>query len=93
MTSYVLLIELGSAEQKPQVLRRFGNHRSRNAFGERVADQPDDEFTPIGFAHGNGESESVANVLRLAVSADGQWLATSDDLCRTHVFNLDSLQV
>jgi U3 small nucleolar RNA-associated protein 4 len=36
---------------------------------------------------------SIGLVSRAAVSADGQWLATTDHLCRTHVFNLDSLQV
>ncbi|KIL71045.1 hypothetical protein M378DRAFT_66031 [Amanita muscaria Koide BX008] len=34
----------------------------------------------------------VVSILRIAVSPDGQWLATSDDHMRTHVFNLDSLQ-
>jgi len=36
---------------------------------------------------------AAVNVLRLAVSADGQWLASSDDHARTHIFNLDSVQV
>ncbi|KAH8100539.1 WD40 repeat-like protein [Cristinia sonorae] len=31
-------------------------------------------------------------VTRMATSLDGQWLATSDDLHRTHIFNLDSIQ-
>lgn len=46
------------------------------------------------------ESEEEVNekivpttVTRMSVSPDGQWLATSDDRCRTHVFNLDSIQV
>lgn len=29
----------------------------------------------------------------IAISADGQWLATSDSQSRTHVFNLDSVSV
>lgn len=33
----------------------------------------------------------TAIVTRMAVSPDGQWLATSDDHCRTHVFNLDAV--
>lgn len=36
---------------------------------------------------------TVATVSRLAISADGQWLATTDDLSRTYIFNLDSVQV
>ncbi|KAI0067866.1 WD40 repeat-like protein [Artomyces pyxidatus] len=33
-----------------------------------------------------------ANITRMAVSPDGQWLATTDDHRRTHIFNLDSIQ-
>ncbi|EMD41715.1 hypothetical protein CERSUDRAFT_146940 [Gelatoporia subvermispora B] len=33
-----------------------------------------------------------ATITRMAVSPDGQWLASTDDRCRTHVFNLDSIQ-
>jgi U3 small nucleolar RNA-associated protein 4 len=52
------------------------------------------EDTVIG--EGDGEDEigpSVANVSRMAISTDGQWLATTDDLGRTYIFNLDSVQV
>ncbi|KAK2462076.1 hypothetical protein APHAL10511_006539 [Amanita phalloides] len=41
------------------------------------------------------ESDStplVVNILRVAISPDGQWLATSDDHMRTHIFNLDSIK-
>ncbi|KAH9049447.1 WD40 repeat-like protein [Lactarius hengduanensis] len=33
-----------------------------------------------------------ATITRMAVSPDGQWLATADDHMRTHIFNLDSVQ-
>lgn len=36
---------------------------------------------------------ALISVDRLAVSADGQWLATSDNEARTHIFNLDSISV
>jgi U3 small nucleolar RNA-associated protein 4 len=36
---------------------------------------------------------ALISVDRIAVSADGQWLATSDNRARTHVFNLDSISV
>jgi U3 small nucleolar RNA-associated protein 4 len=36
---------------------------------------------------------ALISVDRLAVSADGQWLATSDSQARTHIFNLDSISV
>ncbi|OCH96584.1 YVTN repeat-like/Quino protein amine dehydrogenase [Obba rivulosa] len=45
---------------------------------------------------GSEEEENAnvepATVTRMAVSPDGQWLASTDDRCRTHVFNLDSVQ-
>ena len=33
-----------------------------------------------------------ATITRMAISPDGQWLATTDDHVRTHIFNLDSVQ-
>jgi WD40 repeat protein len=33
-----------------------------------------------------------ATITRMAISPDGQWLATTDDHQRTHIFNLDSVQ-
>ena len=33
-----------------------------------------------------------ATITRMAISPDGQWLATTDDHLRTHIFNLDSVQ-
>ncbi|KAI9312630.1 WD40-repeat-containing domain protein [Dichotomocladium elegans] len=38
------------------------------------------------------ENREAATVITVAVSADGQWLATGDDKNRIHVFNLDSLK-
>lgn len=101
MSSCVLLIDLGNESDGPRVLRRFDHHRQRNGMGgDRVTkklrpdgdvdmEAPESEATPD-----NNPSSCVAvNILRLSVSADGQWAATSDDNARTHVFNLDSLQV
>ena len=39
------------------------------------------------------DSVAIVNINRLAISADGQWLATSDTRARSHVFNLDSISV
>ena len=36
---------------------------------------------------------TLISVDRIAVSADGQWLGTSDNQARTHIFNLDSISV
>jgi len=39
------------------------------------------------------KTAALISVDRIAVSADGQWLATSDNRARTHIFNLDSISV
>ena len=36
---------------------------------------------------------AVVSVDQIAVSTDGQWLATSDDHARTHIYNLDLISV
>lgn len=38
------------------------------------------------------EPSSLALVTRMAFSPDCQWMATTDDQCVTHIFNLDALQ-
>lgn len=93
-TSFILIIDLSTEE--PTVLRRFDQHGKitplsggrlvRGSSRSQVQDTDDDE----------GElpqSDGPPTVVRMAVSPDGQWLATSDELCRTSVFNLDSIQV
>ena len=59
-----------------------------------------DQDTNDGEKDGDDEEEdekittaALISVDRLAVSADGQWLATSDNQARTHIFNLDSISV
>ncbi|KAJ3919467.1 WD40 repeat-like protein [Lentinula edodes] len=98
LTSYILVIDI--SEEKPRVLRKFDHHRQRNNLSnDRVTkdlktinddvemgsdveeDSSDDDDSPL-----------LGSVTRMAVSADGQWLATSDDRSRTHIFNLDSIQ-
>ncbi|KAK0465326.1 WD40-repeat-containing domain protein [Desarmillaria tabescens] len=100
MSSCVLLIDLGNDTDGPKVLRRFDHHRQRNGMGgDRVTKKlrPDgdvDMEAPESEAALDNDSSScvAVNILRIAVSADGQWAATSDDNARTHVFNLDSIQ-
>jgi U3 small nucleolar RNA-associated protein 4 len=93
MTSYVMIIDING--DKPQVLRKFDHHRQPpgrvlkdlKVNGDvEMREQEDSDSDP-------DEEPLVSNIFRLAISADGQWLATSDVHCRTHVFNLDSLQV
>ncbi|KIJ21469.1 hypothetical protein PAXINDRAFT_123248 [Paxillus involutus ATCC 200175] len=93
-TSFILVLDLTTEE--PTVLRRFDQHRKPSSFsGRRIVrgsnrnqsqstDDDGDEITP--------ESNGPPPVVRMAVSPDGQWLATLDDLRRMFVFNLDSIQ-
>lgn len=66
----------------------------RNAVTEtEQSDQEMDEDTVVNIDSGHETDPALTNVSRMAISADGQWLATTDDLSRTYVFNLDSVQV
>lgn len=72
---------------------------------ERVSPSP--SIQPNGMGGGDAEDEdehssgdvddddavAIANINRIAISADGQWLATSDSHARSHIFNLDSISV
>jgi len=52
------------------------------------------EDADMGDADSRNEAgPAITTVSRMAISADGQWLATTDDLARTYIFNLDSVQV
>ena len=112
MSGYVLVVDLGTADNKPRVLRRFEHHRMKNHIvGNRVikglkaakvvqevegpeADADDGKEESESDEASEDEDEQITvTVTRMAVSPDGQWLATSDDRSRTHVFNLDSIQV
>jgi U3 small nucleolar RNA-associated protein 4 len=41
----------------------------------------------------NITADTIPSILRITISPDGQWLATSDDRRHTHIFNLDSISV
>ncbi|KAG7099464.1 hypothetical protein E1B28_001314 [Marasmius oreades] len=104
MTSCVLVIDLRGSDGRPSVLRRFDHHRESMAgSGRAVKDMNSMDIETVDPAEDEqieqeDEEEHVhsvsahTNILRIAISADGQWLATSDDKCKTNVFNLDSLQ-
>lgn len=68
--------------------------KKRAAFKAEQNDQEMDQDTVMMEADGGYETDSaLTTVSRMAISADGQWLATTDDLSRTYIFNLDSVQV
>lgn len=90
ITSLILIIDLSS--EAPIILRTFNQHCNAGSITSgRVV---------RGINKGNSDGDeqlvsvidSVA-IMKMAVSPDGQWLATSDDLCRIFIFNLDSIQV
>ncbi|KAF7320238.1 WD-REPEATS-REGION domain-containing protein [Mycena kentingensis (nom. inval.)] len=103
--SYVLVVDLGRADQQPRVLRRFDHHRTSTSPKHRVvagrSGSADEEDGDVPMEEGEAQSEPEADtpatptstsILRLATSYDGQWLASSDVHGRTHIFNLDSVQ-
>ncbi|KAJ3795815.1 WD40-repeat-containing domain protein [Lentinula aff. detonsa] len=98
LTSYILVIDI--SEEKPRVLRKFDHHRQRNNLSvDRVTKDLKTVNADVEMDSDDDEDDSseedtplLGSVTRMAVSADGQWLATSDDHCRTHIFNLDSIQ-
>ena len=61
---------------------------------EQDAEEPSSETIVVddGPQHIHAAKSTSATVTRMTISSDGQWLATTDDHRRTHVFNLDAVQ-
>jgi hypothetical protein len=105
MSSHIVLFDTGDVnELQPRVLRVFDQHRrtgsgravrGRTASVDVDGDGDGDAEVPTKneVEEDVEEDAHVGIVSRMTISADGQWLASTDDLCRTHVFNLDSMQV
>jgi len=55
---------------------------------EEDAEEPSSETIVVG----DDPQPTPATITRMTISPDGQWLATTDDHRRTHVFNLDAVQ-
>lgn len=53
----------------------------------------DEDAVTMNVDSGSETDPTLTTISRMAISADGQWLATTDDLSRTYIFNLDSVQV
>ena len=79
-----------------RVLTGRRNHDEREADAsepEQDAKEPDAETIAVDDPQPtHGAERSPATITRMAISPDGQWLATTDDHRRTHVFNLDAVQ-
>ncbi|KAI0963284.1 hypothetical protein AcW1_000403 [Taiwanofungus camphoratus] len=110
MSSYIIILDLGTEAGKPHVLRKFEHHRMRDVMisnrvvrgrkgteGVEIEDVEMEDATEDASESSDDQRPNpkllIGAVTRMAVSSDGQWLATTDDRCRTHVFNLDSIQV
>ncbi|TFY72623.1 hypothetical protein EVG20_g365 [Dentipellis fragilis] len=105
-SSYILIVDLGLDSGKPRVLRRFDHHRramftvdDRAVKGRKCQKTHDVEMTDAPDAAASSDEDLpdlakpvVTTITRMAVSPDGQWLATTDDRHRSHIFNLDSVQ-
>ncbi|KAG0325217.1 U3 small nucleolar RNA-associated protein [Dissophora globulifera] len=84
--SQVVIVDITQWESGTfDVVRKFGQHRGAGGKGAESMDV-DGEEDIVG---GEGQVETIVS---MAVSADGQWLATGDLKNRIFVFNLDTLQ-
>ncbi|TDL28747.1 WD40 repeat-like protein [Rickenella mellea] len=93
-SSFVLVIDLGAGDVRPQVLRKFDQHRSSHAIaGDRaIKNIPGADFEMSDGEEEADDTQRTAVISRMAFSNDGQWLATTDSNCRTQVFNMDAVQ-
>jgi U3 small nucleolar RNA-associated protein 4 len=67
----------------PQEEEEEAGDEEKNSDEDEAEEEEDEKIT----------TAALISVDRIAVSADGQWLATSDNQARTHIFNLDSISV
>ncbi|KAG9069719.1 U3 small nucleolar RNA-associated protein [Linnemannia hyalina] len=85
--STVVIVGISQWESKKfDVLAKFSQHRG---VGGKVAGSMDVDGEEQEVSGGDGHVETI---ISMAVSADGQWLATGDVKNRIFVFNLDTVQ-
>ncbi|KAF9109281.1 U3 small nucleolar RNA-associated protein [Mortierella sp. AM989] len=84
--SHVVIVDISQWESGNfDILRKFGQHRGTGGKDAESMDVDEDDEIIGGEGH-------VETIVFMAVSADGQWLATGDLKNRIFVFNLDTLQ-
>ncbi|KAG8818441.1 U3 small nucleolar RNA-associated protein [Serendipita sp. 400] len=94
---YISVVHVEEQEE-PRLLRTFDQHRQLDLRSRLLQRQQNvrkhvDDMV-VDNENDNEESRGlIARINRLAVSPDGQWLASSDLHGRTYIFNLDSLQL
>jgi U3 small nucleolar RNA-associated protein 4 len=72
--------------------RNDEDHEPDPSEPELVVEEHDAESRGIPDPQPTNAEPMPATITRMAISPDGQWLATTDDHLRTHIFNLDSVQ-
>ncbi|KAI0005474.1 WD40-repeat-containing domain protein [Russula compacta] len=78
--------------------RNDGDYEADASKSEQDAEEEADaesievDSQPATDTKSTSTSTLPATITRMAISPDGQWLATTDDHVRTHIFNLDSVQ-
>jgi len=77
-------VEMGEPGSPPGPGKPNGLEESEESETEEVHNTSDSEEE-------DEDNTAIVSIDRAAISADGQWLATSDSLSRTHIFNLDSI--
>jgi len=87
-------------QKQPNGILMNGQHASEGGEDVDMGDVEDEihsQWSSKSDGDGDDNKNSIADVipsvLRITISPDGQWLATSDDQRHTHVFNLDSISV
>jgi len=91
-SSSMLVLELSSTGDV-DVSRMFPQHAESAGTGRTTKAMPGNR----NGGDGDGVEESsdekwIPQISAIAVSYDGQWLASADDFGRVYIFNLDSLQ-
>jgi U3 small nucleolar RNA-associated protein 4 len=89
--SLIVVLELD--ENDARILRTF-NHHQQTPQRSRLLRRKTNEVNSMEIDTSQDVKEVHAPIISLlAVSPDGQWLASSDINGKTFIFNLDSLQV
>ncbi|KAI0286783.1 WD40 repeat-like protein [Russula aff. rugulosa BPL654] len=68
------------------------DHEADASESEQDVEEHETENRGMASSQPTNAKPMPATVTRMAISPDGQWLATTDDHLRTHIFNLDSVQ-
>jgi U3 small nucleolar RNA-associated protein 4 len=72
--------------------RNDEDHEADASESEQDVEEHETENRGMASSQPTNAKPMPATVTRMAISPDGQWLATTDDHLRTHIFNLDSVQ-